>query len=167
LTILKYNITVKKAPSTDIDAGLFYLFLSVLIVQYSLVHNNFYGRSEVGVAVNLTTEYGRIDISEEAIKVIAGSAAMECYGLVGMASRKQLKDGIAELLGRENLARGVEVNLDNHRLAIHLYIIVSYGTKISEVAHNIQLKVKYVLNEIVGLEVDQVNIVVQGVRVSS
>jgi len=52
-------------------------------------------------------------------------------------------------------------------LAIHLYIIVSYGTKISEVAYNIQRKVKYVLNEVVGLEVAQVNVAVQGVRVSS
>lgn len=120
-----------------------------------------------GVAIQLDTEYGHIDISEEAIAVIAGSAAMECYGLVGMASRKQFKDGIAELLGRENLARGVEVNLENNRLAIYLYIIVSYGTKISEVAHNIQQKVKYVLNEVVGLEVAEVGVVVQGVRVSS
>ncbi|WP_435925047.1 Asp23/Gls24 family envelope stress response protein [Paenibacillus sp. DYY-L-2] len=119
------------------------------------------------MAIQLNTEYGHIDISDEAIAVIAGSAAMECYGLVGMASRKQFKDGIAELLGRENLARGVEVNLDNNRLAIHLYIIVSYGTKISEVAHNIQQKVKYVLSEIVGLEVAEVGVVVQGVRVSS
>lgn len=120
-----------------------------------------------GVAIQLDTEYGHIDISEEAIAVIAGSAAMECYGLVGMASRKQFKDGIAELLGRENLARGVEVNLENNRLAIYLYIIVSYGTKISEVAHNIQQKVKYVLSEVVGLEVAEVGVVVQGVRVSS
>lgn len=119
------------------------------------------------MAIQLDTEYGHIDISDEAIAVIAGSAAMECYGLVGMASRKQFKDGIAELLGRENLARGVEVSLENNRLAIHLYIIVSYGTKISEVAHNIQQKVKYVLNEIVGLDVAEVGIVVQGVRVSS
>ncbi|MMZ62467.1 hypothetical protein D1872_246770 [compost metagenome] len=119
------------------------------------------------MAIQLDTQYGRIDISDEAIAVIAGSAAMECYGLVGMASRKQFKDGIAELLGRENLARGVEVKLDNNRLAIYLYIIVSYGTKISEVAHNIQQKVKYVLNDVVGLEVSEVSIVVQGVRVSS
>lgn len=119
------------------------------------------------MAIQLDTEYGRVNISEEAVAVIAGSAAMECYGLVGMASRKQFKDGIAELLGRGNLARGVEVKLDNKRLAIHLYIIVSYGTKISEVAYNIQRKVKYVLNEVVGLEVAQVNVAVQGVRVSS
>lgn len=145
----------------------FYLFLLVLIVQYGLVHNNFKGGVNAVVTIKLNTEYGQINISDEAIAVIAGSAAMECYGLVGMASRKQFKDGFAELLGRENLTRGVEVNLDNNRLSIHLYIIVSYGTKISEVAHNIQLKVKYVLNEVVGLDVDKVSISVQGVRVSS
>ncbi len=120
-----------------------------------------------GVAIQLRNEYGQIDISEETIAMIAGSAAMECYGLVGMASRKQFKDGFAELLGRENLTRGVEVNLDNNRLTVYLYIIVSYGTKISEVAHNIQQKVKYVLDQVVGLEVSEVNIIVQGVRVSS
>ncbi|MNI16340.1 hypothetical protein D3C73_696700 [compost metagenome] len=119
------------------------------------------------MAIQLNSEFGKINIANETIAMIAGSAAMECYGLVGMASRKQFKDGIAELLGRENLTRGVEVNLDNNRLAVYLYIIVSYGTKISEVAHNIQQKVKYVLNDVVGLEVSEVSIVVQGVRVSS
>ncbi|MNH81288.1 hypothetical protein D3C87_266760 [compost metagenome] len=119
------------------------------------------------MAIELNTEYGQIDISDEAVAVIAGSAAMECYGLVGMASRKQFKDGIAELLGRENLTRGVEVKPENNRIVINLYIIVIYGIKISEVAHNIQQRVKYVLNDIVGLQVDEVNIVVQGVRVSS
>ncbi|PZD93259.1 Asp23/Gls24 family envelope stress response protein [Paenibacillus sambharensis] len=112
------------------------------------------------------TALGNVNVTDEVISVIAGSAAMECYGLVGMASRKQLKDGIAELLGRENLSRGVEVRREDEQLHIDLYIIVSYGTKISEVAHNIQSKVKYVLNEVVGLQVDHVHIFVQGVRVS-
>ncbi|MBN3526082.1 Asp23/Gls24 family envelope stress response protein [Paenibacillus apiarius] len=119
------------------------------------------------MTIQLDTDYGKVSISEEVVAVIAGSAAMECYGLVGMASRKQLKDGIAELLGRENLSRGVEVRQEQDALHIDLYIILSYGTKISEVAHNIQVKVKYVLNEIVGLTVNEVNIFVQDVRVSS
>ncbi|MCG7407592.1 Asp23/Gls24 family envelope stress response protein [Paenibacillus sp. ACRRX] len=119
------------------------------------------------MAIELGMELGKVSISEEVVAVIAGSAAMECYGLVGMASRKQLKDGIAELLGRENLTRGVEVRRVQDALHIDLYIVVSYGTKISEVAHNIQVKVKYVLNEVVGLTVDQVNIFVQDVRVLS
>ncbi|MBB6675520.1 Asp23/Gls24 family envelope stress response protein [Cohnella nanjingensis] len=115
--------------------------------------------------MQLATENGKIDVADQVISVIAGSAAMDCYGLVGMASRKQLKDGIAELLGRENLSKGVEVRREGEELHLDLYVIVSYGTKISEVAHNIQSKVKYVLEEVVGLAVDHVNIFVQGVRV--
>ncbi|CAI6023665.1 Asp23/Gls24 family envelope stress response protein [Cohnella ginsengisoli] len=115
--------------------------------------------------MQLSTENGKIDVADQVIAVIAGSAALDCYGLVGMASRKQLKDGIAELLGRENLARGVEVRREGEELHLDLYVIVSYGTKISEVAHNIQSKVKYVLEEVVGIAVDRLNIFVQGVRV--
>ncbi|WP_341282374.1 Asp23/Gls24 family envelope stress response protein [Paenibacillus sp. FSL H8-0537] len=117
--------------------------------------------------LTLSTELGQIFITEECIAIMAGSAAMDCYGLVGMASRKQLKDGIAELLGRENLARGVEIRREQDKLYIDLYIIVSYGTKISEVAHNIQTKVKYVMSDVIGLNVDQVHIFVQDVRVST
>jgi uncharacterized alkaline shock family protein YloU len=115
--------------------------------------------------LQLVSENGKIDVADQVIAVIAGSAALDCYGLVGMASRKGLKDGIAELLGRENLSRGVEVRREGELLHLDLYVIVSYGTKISEVAHNIQSKVKYVLEEVVGLKVDLVNVYVQGVRV--
>lgn len=118
------------------------------------------------MTLQLSTELGSIEISDNCIAVIAGSAAMECYGLVGMASRKQLKDGIAELLGRENWTRGVEIRRENGKLHIDLHIIVSYGTKISEVAHNIQSKVSYVLKDVTGLAVEQVHIFVQDVRVS-
>ncbi|WP_373229932.1 Asp23/Gls24 family envelope stress response protein [Cohnella sp.] len=115
--------------------------------------------------LQLVSENGKIDVADQVIAVIAGSAALDCYGLVGMASRKGLKDGIAELLGRENLSRGVEVRREGELLHLDLYVIVSYGTKISEVAHNIQSKVKYVLEEVVGLKVDLVNVYVQGVRI--
>lgn len=120
----------------------------------------------MNLPIELANERGKIHVSDDVIAVLAGSAALDCYGLVGMASRKQLKDGIAELLGRDNLSRGVEVRRETDGLHIDLYVIVSYGTKISEVAHNIQSKVKYVLDEIVGLHVDFVNVFVQGVRVS-
>jgi len=118
------------------------------------------------MTLQLKSEHGSILVSEECVAVIAGSAAMECYGLVGMASRKQLKDGLAELLGRNNWSRGVVVRRENEELHIELYIIVSYGTKISEVAHNIQSKVRYVLNDVTGLQVDQIHIFVQDVMVS-
>ncbi|OXM85848.1 Asp23/Gls24 family envelope stress response protein [Paenibacillus rigui] len=119
------------------------------------------------MAIELATEYGKVYITDEVIAVLAGSAALDCYGLVGMSSRNQLKDGIAELLRRDNLSRGVEVHRNEQgSLSIDLYIVVSYGTKISVVAHNVQTKVKYVLNEVVGLQVYAVNITVQGVRVA-
>jgi uncharacterized alkaline shock family protein YloU len=116
--------------------------------------------------IEVKNEFGTVHIAEDVVAVLAGSAALDCYGLVGMASRKQLKDGIAELLGRENLSRGVEVRREGDALHIDLHVIVSYGTKISEVAYNIQTKVKYFLSDIIGLQVDAVNIYVQGVRVT-
>ncbi|WP_442603906.1 Asp23/Gls24 family envelope stress response protein [Paenibacillus sp. KN14-4R] len=116
--------------------------------------------------IEVKNELGKIQVMNEVIATLAGSAALECYGLVGMASRNQFKDGIAELLGRENLRRGVEVRHEKDRTEIDLYIIVSYGTKISVVAQNVQAKVKYVMNEVIGLQVNTVNIFVQGVRVA-
>jgi len=118
------------------------------------------------MSIHIQTELGRVHVADQVLSAIAGSAAMECYGLVGMASRKQLKDGIAELLGRENLSRGVEIRREGEATHVDLYIVVSYGTKISEVAHNVQSRVKYVLDEVAGIRVDSVNIIVQGVRVS-
>lgn len=113
----------------------------------------------------IENELGKVVISEELIATLAGVAAVECYGLVGMSSRK-LKDGIAELLGRDNLSRGVEVHLEDNDLMVDLHIIVSYGTKIQEVATNVMEKVKYTLEKLTGLTVTQVNVHVQGVRVA-
>lgn len=119
------------------------------------------------MSVELKTKYGQIDISNEVIATIAGGAAVECYGIVGMASKNQIKDGISEILRRENFTRGVIVRQETEALHIDMYIIVSYGTKISEIAHNVQSKVKYTLDQTVGLAVDSVNIFVQGVRVTN
>ncbi|MGD6962895.1 Asp23/Gls24 family envelope stress response protein [Fictibacillus phosphorivorans] len=119
------------------------------------------------MSIEMKTTYGQIDISNEVIATIAGGAAIDCYGIVGMASRKQLKDGITELLGRENFSRGIVVRQGDDEVHIDMYIIVSYGTKISEVAHNVQNKVKYTLDQMLGLAVDSVNIYVQGVRVTT
>ncbi|KMY53577.1 MULTISPECIES: Asp23/Gls24 family envelope stress response protein [Bacillaceae] len=119
------------------------------------------------MAIELRTKYGQIDISNDVIAMIAGGAAIDCYGIVGMASKKQIKDGITEILRRENFARGVVVRQEEDQVFIDMYIIVSYGTKISEVANNVQSKVKYTLDQTVGLSVDAVNIFVQGVRVTN
>jgi uncharacterized alkaline shock family protein YloU len=112
----------------------------------------------------MSTEYGQICISDDVIATISGIAATECYGLVGMASRN-LQDGISELVGMDNLQRGVEVQLDGDEVRITLHIIVEYGTRITEVAHNVMDKVRYVVESMTGLRVTGVDIEVKGVRV--
>ncbi|EGL82599.1 protein of unknown function DUF322 [Caldalkalibacillus thermarum TA2.A1] len=119
------------------------------------------------MTVQISTPLGQIEVAKEVIETIAGGAAMECYGLVGMASQKYIRDGLTELLRRENLKKGVVVRKDENGVHIDMYVVVSYGTKISEVAHNVQSKVKYTLQEMLGLQVDSVNIYVQGVRVTN
>ncbi|SFJ61612.1 Uncharacterized conserved protein YloU, alkaline shock protein (Asp23) family [Thermoflavimicrobium dichotomicum] len=123
--------------------------------------------NEITMSLEVNTSLGPIEVSDSVIANIAGIAAIDCYGLVGMASRNQLKDGITELLGRENLSKGIEVRQVNGEYMIDLYIIVGFGVKISEVAHNVQAKIRYTLEQMLGLEVSQVNIYVQGVRLLS
>lgn len=112
----------------------------------------------------VTNDVGKIIISQEVIATLAGIAATECFGIVGMASQK-IKDGIVELLGRESLSKGVQVDMKNDQLNISVFIIVGYGTKISEIAHNVIEKVRYSVEKYTGLKVDYVQINVQGVRV--
>jgi len=112
----------------------------------------------------ITNDTGKIIISKEVIATLAGIAAMECYGIVGMAPQK-IKDGIVELLGMEALSKGVQVVLKNDQLIISVYIIVGYGTKISEIANNVIDKVRYIVEQHTGVPVDHVQIHVQGVRV--
>ncbi|MBU8907054.1 Asp23/Gls24 family envelope stress response protein [Desertibacillus haloalkaliphilus] len=119
------------------------------------------------MSIEMKTQLGGIDVSQEVVATIAGGAAVDCYGIIGMASQQQIKDGISELLGRENFRRGVQIRQEDDEVHIDMYIIVSYGTKISEVAHNVQTKVKYQLEQMLGLVVDSVNIFVQGVRVTN
>ena len=119
------------------------------------------------MSIELKTKFGQIDISNDVIATIAGGAAVDCYGIVGLASKNQIKDGLTDILRKENFTRGVIVRQESEEVHIDMYIIVSYGTKISEVAHNVQSKVKYTLDKTVGLAVDSVKIYVQGVRVTN
>ncbi|MDV2685385.1 Asp23/Gls24 family envelope stress response protein [Alkalihalophilus sp. As8PL] len=119
------------------------------------------------MSIEMKTQLGVVDVSKDVVATIAGGAAVDCYGIVGMASQKQIKDGITDLLGKENFRRGVVIREIDEDIHIDMYIIVSYGTKISEVAYNVQTKVKYQLEQMLGLDVDSVNIFVQGVRVTN
>lgn len=112
----------------------------------------------------INNELGTIYISEDLLANIAGLAAMECYGLVGMASKRG-KDGFVELLKRENLSKGVKVVENEGNLIIDLFVIIEFGIKISVVAENIIDKVKYTVEHLTGLKVQQININVESVRV--
>ncbi|NBK96990.1 MAG: Asp23/Gls24 family envelope stress response protein [Erysipelotrichia bacterium] len=117
------------------------------------------------MSVTRNTKFGDINISKEAITSLAGGVVSECYGVVGMASQKMLKDGLAELLKKENYAKGVIVKENEGMLDLDLYIIVSHGVKISEVVLEVQKKVKYVLEQSLEIEINAVNVYVQGVKV--
>lgn len=108
---------------------------------------------------------GRVEVSKHALESIVGLVVLESYGVVGMAP-KDSREYMAALLPRANFRRGVDVHyLDGH-VVIDLYVIIEYGTRISEVAHGIKNRVKYIVERDTGLQVDQVNVHVQGLRVS-
>jgi uncharacterized alkaline shock family protein YloU len=111
------------------------------------------------------TRLGRIEVAPAAIATIASRTVLACYGVVGMAS-SSLRHGIAELLGQDNGRRGVEVKLVDEQIVIDLYVVLEYGLRISEVAHNIMESVKFNVEKALGIPVAEVNIHVQGLRIS-
>jgi uncharacterized alkaline shock family protein YloU len=111
------------------------------------------------------TNLGRIEISPAAIATIASESVLECYGVVGMAS-KSLIGGLAHLLHPERARRGVDVHVTGDRIIVDLYVIVEYGTRVSEVAQGIMNRVSYRLEQALGIPVAEVNVHVQGLRVS-
>lgn len=117
------------------------------------------------MSIEKQNKLGNINISIDTIAALAGGAATECYGVVGMASQKILKDGLAELLKQDNFSKGIVVREKGDCLELDLYVIIGYGLKISEVVVEIQKKVKYVLEKSLDVEFSSINVYVQGVRV--
>lgn len=107
---------------------------------------------------------GSITIDPSVIATYAGSVAVECFGIVGMAS-VNMKDGLVKLLKKENLERGIEVSVEDNRISLDFHVIVSYGVSISAVANNLLDSVKYQVETFTGMTVEKINIFVEGVRV--
>lgn len=124
-----------------------------------------FNKEAKNMAVKIKTQAGTIEIANEVIATVVGGAATDIYGVVGMASKNQIKDNLNDILRKENYSRGVIVHQEENGVAVDVYIIVSYGTKISEVSRNVQEKVKYNLETMLGIVANSVNIFVQGVRV--
>lgn len=109
-------------------------------------------------------ELGKITISDDVVTELAGLTCTRCYGVVGMASQS-FHEGVAELLGRDSLRRGVKLRRKDEMVSFDLYVIVEAGINITEVAHNLIEQVKYMVESSTGLEVEEVQVHVQGVRV--
>lgn len=114
--------------------------------------------------MGVTNENGYIRYSEEVIANVVGISTMECYGVVGMAS-KNASDGFWELIKVDSLHKGVKIRSKENELNIELFIIVEYGTKISVIANNIIQKIRYNVENYTGLKVTSITVNVQGVRV--
>lgn len=112
----------------------------------------------------MNTQLGSIVIDPEVIAQYAGLEAMECFGIVGMAA-VSVKDGIVKLLKKESITRGISVTVINNRLVMDFHVIVAYGVSILAVSDNLISNVKYKVEEFTGLEIEKINIFVEGVRV--
>ena len=114
---------------------------------------------------SMTTDLGIITIDSEVIAKYAGTVAVECFGIVGMAA-VSMKDGLVKLLKKESLTRGIQVDVsDDNRITIDFHVIVSYGVSISAVCDNLISNVKYKVEAFTGMGVEKINIYVEGVRV--
>ena len=111
---------------------------------------------------SMNTHMGNITIDKEVIAQYAGTVAMECFGIVGMGIT--VKD-VVKLLRKDNLAKGITVTINNNKLTLDFHVIVSYGVSILAVSDNLIDNVKYKVEEFTGMEIEKVNIFVEGVRV--
>ena len=121
--------------------------------------------------VDKTTEFGKkysyivkLIIDNEVIAQYAGSVAVECFGIVGMAG-VNVKDGLVRLLKMDSITRGINVSINNNKLTLNFHVIVAYGVSIVAVSENLMSNVKYKVEEFTGMEIEKINIFVEGVRV--
>ena len=113
---------------------------------------------------SINTHMGNITINTEVIARYAGSVAVECFGIVGMAGIN-VKDGLVRILKKDSITRGIEVNINNNKLTLDFHVIVAYGVSILAVSDNLISNVKYKVEEFTGIEIEKINIFVEGVRV--
>ena len=112
---------------------------------------------------SMNTHIGKITIDKEVVSKYAGSVAVECFGVVGMAG-VNVKDGLVKLLKMDSITRGIVVKMVNNKLVLDFHVIVAYGVSVLAVSDNLISNVKYKVEEFTGIEVAKVNVFVEGVR---
>ncbi|MDF7626967.1 Asp23/Gls24 family envelope stress response protein [Leuconostocaceae bacterium ESL0723] len=118
------------------------------------------------MTIKIKTKNGNIGIDNDVIASIVGGAAIENPGVIGMASRAAFRDGVNQILNRENYGRGVVVHQTDDGLGVDVHIVVQYGNRLNDISQSVQKKVKYNLDRFLGVSVAEVNVIVQGVRTS-
>ena len=114
---------------------------------------------------SMSTDLGIITVDLDVISKYAGSVAVECFGIVGMAM-VNVKDGLVKLLKKESLTKGIRVSItEDNRITLDFHVIVAYGVSISAVTENLISNVKYKVEEFSGMTVDKINVYIEGVRV--
>ena len=113
---------------------------------------------------SMTTDLGIITVNPDVIAKYAGSVAVECFGIVGMAA-VSMTDGLVRLLKKESLTHGIQIAIsEENNLTLNFHVIVSYGVNILSVSDNLVNNVKYKVEEFTGMTVEKINIFVEGVR---
>ena len=112
----------------------------------------------------MNTGMGEITINTDVIATYAGSVAVECFGIVVMAA-VNMKDGLVKLLKKDSLKHGINVTLNENKISLDFHVIVAYGVSIRAVSDNLIANVKYKVEAFTGIEVENINILVEGVRV--
>ncbi len=113
----------------------------------------------------IDTHMGSVAINNDVIAQYAGSVAVECFGIVGMTVAG-VRDGLVRILKKDSLSKGIQVSVSgSQKLVLDFHVIVAYDVSIVAVADNLINNVKYKVEEFTGLEVEKINIFVEGVRV--
>ena len=133
--------------------------MGIMNIAMSLFHGGLIMKGQ------MDTQYGKVLIDSNVIATYAGSVAVECFGIVGMAA-VNMKDGLVRLLKKDYLTHGINVTIDeDNMITIDFHVIVSYGISINTVMDNLIQTVKYKVESFTGLQIKKINIHVEGVRV--
>lgn len=117
------------------------------------------------MTIKIQTPNGQVSLTQDVISTVVGTAVTDNYGVVGMVSKNFFRDNLIEILGQENYSKGIVITQHGDDVLVDVYILVSYGTKISVICQNIQQAVKYSVEQLLGFEVSYVNVHVQGVKI--
>lgn len=116
------------------------------------------------MAVKTSNKYGKITVSDEAVAMIAGHAAAECYGVVELVSRK-FTDSLASIFKQNSNTKGIRVTSEDNKIYIDVFAILKQGVLVDAVSESLRSVITYSVETFTGMRVMQVNVNVVGIKV--